>query len=166
MVEGVRGPTSPPVPSKASAPRIRVSRTTKQPLRKRANCEAKAQQLLRRITPEQFRVAARLTKEQLEMLDEIAAGRPPRNAAAVIHAIDTKIAYAYAKPAQVHDLNVKASLETLLAEAAAPRSEPAEGQDGGSPEIVAPGASSEVEPAGEMVNGVWVAHDPDEGADP
>jgi hypothetical protein len=134
MVEGVRGPATPTVPSKASAPRIRVSRTTKQPRKRRAKGEARAQQLLRRITPEQFRVAARLTREQLGVLDEIAAGRAPRNASAVIHAIDTKIAYAYSKPAQVHDVNLSTSYTDLVAgagESPPSKTEPVESTEKG-----------------------------------
>ena len=162
MDNGEWGRISPTPPKQ----RIIVSRCSKRPRVRRVRGAAVARDLGRRLTQDEFRARAQLTEEQLGALDEIAAGRPKRNALSTIKAIETKLAYAYAKPAQVHDLTVKASLESLLAEAVAPQTVPAEGQDSGSAEIVVPGASSEVESVGEMVNGVWVAHDPDEGIGP
>lgn len=125
--------------------RIVVSRCSKRPRVRRVRGAAIARDLTRRLTQDEFRSRAQLTEEQLDALDEIAAGRPKRNALSTIKAIETKLAYAYAKPAQVHDLNVKASLEELLIEAVVPRSDPSEGQDSGSETINVPGASSEVE---------------------
>jgi hypothetical protein len=79
---------------------------------------------LRRLGPEEFRERAQLTEEQMAALDAIAAGRPPRNALSIIHAIETKIAFAYAKPAQQHDLNVTTPHSELILAAAAITKDP------------------------------------------
>ena len=168
--------------------RILVSRSTKRPRAKAPDGTHQAVALIRRLSNAEFRERAALTEEQLETLDDIASGRPPRNAVAIIHAIELKCGYAYGKPAQAVEINGKLSLEQLLLEAtgavevlppgpcpsdelveesipipdrvveARPpivrknrssssmveRSEPSEGSDSGSTEIVAPVASLEV----------------------
>lgn len=58
----------------------------------------KAQSIKKRYTLEEFREAMRLTEEQMAALDAIAAGKPPRNAMAILKAIELKAEYAYEKP--------------------------------------------------------------------
>ncbi len=76
--------------------RVRLARTTRKP-RKRA---PKGTSILRRLTEAETREQLRLTEQQRDVLDRIAAGRPPRNALAILKAIDLKLAYTQPKPAQ------------------------------------------------------------------
>ncbi len=82
-----------------------------------ANGQRKAQDLERRLTQAEFRKRAQLTERQMQMLEQIADGRPPRNAHAIIRAIEKKVDHAYEKPRQGIDLTVKTHSE-LVAEAA------------------------------------------------
>lgn len=170
--------------------RILVSRSTKRPRAKAPDGTNQAVALIKRLSNTEFRERAALTEEQLETLDDIASGRPPRNAVAIIHAIELKCGYAYGRPAQAVEITGKLNLEQLLLEATgtvevlppgpcpgeeaaeekpiptldrvvearppivrknrsastiAMRSEPLEGSDSGSAEIVVPGASLEVQ---------------------
>jgi hypothetical protein len=74
---------------------------------------------LRRLGPDEFRERAQLTEEQMSALDAIAAGRPPRNAFSIVKAIETKIAFAYAKPAQQTNVTVTTPHSELILAAAA-----------------------------------------------
>jgi len=53
---------------------------------------------LARLDQMAFRAAVQFTQEECDVLNAIAAGKPPRNASAILHAMELKAAYGYSKP--------------------------------------------------------------------
>ena len=51
-----------------------------------------------RLTEEAFRARIKLAPEEMDMLDTIAAGKPPRNAASILGAIRSKLEWGYSRP--------------------------------------------------------------------
>jgi hypothetical protein len=68
--------------------------------------------ILERLGDEEFRAQMQLTEDQVAALDDIASGRPPRNALAIIRAIELKSMYAYSRPPT--RMEARVSLEQLL----------------------------------------------------
>lgn len=56
--------------------------------------------LVKRLTEGEQRQELFLTPEQVAVLDKIASGKPPRNALAILKAIDLKLSYTQPKPKQ------------------------------------------------------------------
>ena len=81
--------------------------------RKRPPMKEQAERLNKRYTPEELREVMQLTEGELRVLDLIARGRPPRNAIAVLKAIDLKTSLAYSKPKQEveHSGNLTVSIQ-------------------------------------------------------
>ena len=81
--------------------------------RRRPPMTKQAELLQKRYSPEELREVMRLTDGELRVLDLIARGRPPRNAIAVLKAIDLKTSLAYSKPKQEveHSGNLTVSIQ-------------------------------------------------------
>jgi hypothetical protein len=82
---------------------------------------------LKRLTAEETLKELHLTIDQVSVLDEIAAGRPMRNAIAVLKAMEMKLAYTLEKPAEKVSAQVEHSggVEITINKVSAP---PAKGQ--------------------------------------
>ena len=59
-----------------------------------------AQDITQRYSQEELREVMKLTPSELDVLNKIASGHPPRNAIAILKAINTKAEMAYSKPKQ------------------------------------------------------------------
>lgn len=73
----------------------------------------RAAELRKKYSPEELREVIQLTDAELRMLDRIASGQAPRNAIAILRAIDIKLNMAYSKPKQEveHSGAVSVSIE-------------------------------------------------------
>lgn len=79
------------------------------------------------LTQAQFDERVKLTDDQFDALDRIASGFPPRNAQAIIRAIEAKLSYGYSKPKQTIEHTGKLTLEQIMLEALKPEPEGGEG---------------------------------------
>ena len=91
-----------------------VARRSGQPAKRTPSAVVAA----RRLSLAQFRGELQFTDVQVAMLDRIAAGRAPRNAASILRAMELKATYAYQKPKIELEFSEKPRSE-LLAEAQA-----------------------------------------------
>ncbi len=73
----------------------------------------RAQKLLQRLSEDQARDQLRITEADVEVLDKIASGRPPRNALAIIRGIELKLSYTLSKPKQVLEHQVSSDGEDV-----------------------------------------------------
>ncbi len=87
---------------------VRIARSTKRPAKRAQNGVGRARKVVARFTPEQLSAELGLTQDQVDVLDRIASGRPPRNAAAIIAGIKLKLDFTQPKPTQ--NVNVKGTL--------------------------------------------------------
>lgn len=74
----------------------------------------RARVLRDRLSQAEFREACQVTPEQMAALDLICAGRPPRNAMAILKGLEIRASYAYQKPASKLEHDVTESLATAL----------------------------------------------------
>ena len=68
--------------------------------KRRLTTAEKARALTQRYDQEELREIMKLTPEEIRVLSLISSGRPPRNAIAILKAIDLKASLAYSKPKQ------------------------------------------------------------------
>ena len=79
----------------------RPARTTGRPPKKAKNGVRQAAKLLARLDTQAFRERARLTEAEMRMLDRLSSGAAvPRHAPTILHAIEFRAEYAYARPRQ------------------------------------------------------------------
>ena len=79
----------------------RPARRTHKAARKAPNGVGRARELVSRLEQDAFRERIRFTEAEMVMLDRISSGvNLPRNAGAVLHAIELRASYAYARPKQ------------------------------------------------------------------
>lgn len=89
---------------------VRVSRVTKAPGRAAAGTKAAA----RLLTEIEVREGLRLDSDDLAVLKACCSHRPPRNAAAIVRAIQVRLEYSQTKPKQEIGLSGTVTLEQLV----------------------------------------------------
>lgn len=85
---------------KGAPPRM-IARTTGRIAKKAPNGVGRARELVKRLSEIDARDQLRITEADVDVLDRIASGRPPRNALAIIRGIELKLSYTLSKPKQV-----------------------------------------------------------------